>query len=250
VLLYRAMAPDNASAAVLVIGDEILTGETVDTNSAFLCAALAARGVPVGRIVTVSDDPHVIANELRDLQSRGHRPIFTSGGIGPTPDDVTRVGIALALGVDLTLDQTAVQRYEELRGAPLNEKQLEMCRRPEGAQPLYGQTTGAPGFRVGDIVVLPGVPEILREMWGAIAGQFHGDPLHVETFTTQMRESEFAAKMEEYQLAYPELKFGSYPRQVPGGWEVRIRVRGKNRELVQEAAAKFMGELGGHLAAG
>jgi molybdopterin-biosynthesis enzyme MoeA-like protein len=155
------------------------------------------------------------------------------------------VAIARALAVDLVLDQTAVQRYEELRGAPLNEKQLEMCRLPERAQPLFAEATGAPGFKGENIYVLPGVPEILKSIWQRIESQFEGDPQHVETFTTASRESEFAAKMAEYQQSYPDLKFGSYPRIVGDGWEVLIRVRGLPRELVQEAAAKFMADLGG-----
>jgi len=239
------MAPENRTAAILVIGDEVLYGETQDTNSAFLCRELTARGVDVRRIVTVPDVAADIIGELQRLREAGYDHIFTSGGIGPTPDDITRRCIAQAFGVDLVLDQTAVQRYEQLRGGPLNERQLEMCRLPEGAQPLYAKTTGAPGFRVANIYVLPGVPEILVDLWAVIQPHFHGEPLHTETFLTRQRESEFAARMAEYQTSYPELRFGSYPRMIGNSWEVRIRVRGRPRELVQEAAATFMAELDG-----
>jgi molybdopterin-biosynthesis enzyme MoeA-like protein len=98
---------------------------------------------------------------------------------------------------------------------------------------------------VENVYVLPGVPEILASIWERIESNFDGEPLHVETFVTASRESEFAAKMAEYQQNYPELKFGSYPRILGDGWEVRIRVRGRPRELVQEAASKFMADLGG-----
>jgi molybdopterin-biosynthesis enzyme MoeA-like protein len=158
---------------------------------------------------------------------------------------VTRLAIATALGKTLLLNQTVVQRYEQLRGEPLNEKQLEMCRLPEGAEPVYAGSSGAPGFRVENICVLPGVPAILREMWETISHEYAGEPLHVETFVTNSRESEFAGVMEEYQEAYPELKFGSYPRMTDSGWEVRIRVRGQSLELVQEAAASFQQDIGG-----
>ena len=239
------MAKENRTAAILVIGDEILYGETQDTNSTFLCRQLTARGVDVRRIVTLPDESEEIITALTRLREYGYDYILTCGGIGPTPDDITRVAVARALGVDLVLDQTAVQRYEELRGGPLNEKQLEMCRLPDGSHPLFAESTGAPGFKVENIYVLPGVPEILQAFWERIESQFDGEPLHVETFVTSSRESEFASKMAEYQASYPELKFGSYPRIVGAGWEVRIRVRGRPRELVQEAAAKFMADVGG-----
>jgi molybdenum cofactor synthesis domain-containing protein len=234
------------TAALLIIGDEVLRGETQDTNSAFLCRELAARGTPVGLIVTVPDDRDGIVAELQRLRATGYSPILTSGGIGPTPDDLTRQAVAQAFGVDLLLNQTAVRRYEELSGQPLNEKQLEMCRLPGEAEPIFGEGTGAPGFALEDVYVLPGVPDVLRSMFERVADRFRGTPEHVERFMAQRRESEFAALMEEYQLAYPELKFGSYPRRTAdGGWEVEIRVRGVSRNLVQEAAAKFMQDMHG-----
>ncbi|MDQ3024357.1 MAG: molybdopterin-binding protein [bacterium] len=239
------MTPEQPSAAILVIGDEILSGWTQDTNSSFLCKHLTARSIEVRRIVTVPDELDEIVTVLTRLISSDYTYIFTSGGLGPTPDDVTRPAVAAALGVGLLLDQTAARRYEVLRGEPLNTKQLEMCRLPTGAHPLYGETTGAPGFLVKNIYVLPGVPQVLQEMWAGIDADFAGQPAYVQTFITHSRESEFAAEMEEYQLAYPELKFGSYPRLKSTGWEVTIRVRGSNRELVQQIAARFMVVIGG-----
>lgn len=239
------MLSKTPTAAILVIGDEILQGWTQDTNSSFLCRELSERGIEVRRIVTVPDELSEIVLALSRLREYGYDYIFTSGGIGPTPDDVTRAAVAQALGLQLTHDQSAVQRYEELRGTALNTQQLEMCRLPEGAKALYGETTGAPGFKVANVYVLPGVPRILQEMWARCAGDFSGAQQHTESFLTSRRESEFAALMLEYQTNYPELKFGSYPRLKGVDWEVTIRVRGNSRQLVQEAAAKFMADLGG-----
>lgn len=235
----------NPTAALLVIGDEILTGETQDSNSAFLCRELTARGVGVVRIVTVPDEQQAIMDELARLRALGVDFVLTTGGIGPTPDDLTRQSVALALGQELVLHQTVVSRYEELSSQPLNAAQLGMCRLPADAEPILVGTSGAPGFKLDGVYVLPGVPSILRDMWKEIAGDFHGQPLHVETFTASRRESDFAELMQQYVASYPELKFGSYPRLLGERWQVELRVRGRNRELVQEAARKFMDEMGG-----
>lgn len=216
--------------ALLAIGDEILRGDTQDTNSSFLARSLASRGAVLCRILTIPDELELIAEEVARHSAEYDR-VITTGGIGPTPDDLTREAVARAFGRELVLFEDVAREWSERRGTDLNEGQLTMCTLPEGARLIPVRSSGAPGFIVGNVYVLAGVPVVMREMWEGIAHEFSGRLRTVGSFTVHMPESQFAAVLRDFQDRHSSLDFGSYPR-MEGEWHTEIKVIGVDRELV------------------
>lgn len=230
--------PREATAILIAIGDELLRGETVDTNAAFLASRLQARGVRVRRKLTLPDELDALVPELQ-LARLQYGWVISTGGIGPTPDDLTRQAVALALGAPLEPNAEAVEEYRRRGVEQLNAGQAEMCRLPRGSALIRLPEGGAPGFYLGNLYVLPGVPEVLRAMWPGIEAHFSGPLEHRANFTVTQRESQYSALMEEFVQRYPELKFGSYPRRRGESWEAELRVRGYDAEAVEAAAAEL-----------
>jgi molybdenum cofactor synthesis domain-containing protein len=226
------------SAAILVIGDEVLRGETQDCNSHFLALRLTAAGVAVDRISTVPDELDTVAREVAAL-SATHDHVFTSGGIGPTPDDITRLAVARALRLPLELHKDALQLMRQRVGGEPSAGQMEMCRWPAGAQVLWTQSGVPSGCLVRNLLVMPGVPQILEAIFDQTAHLFRGEPEHTVCFEVHARESDFAALLATFVEAHPELKFGSYPTRLETGWRVELRVRGDNAEQVVTVAAEL-----------
>ena len=224
-------------AAIISIGDELLRGDTQDTNLSFLCAELTLRGVRVELGLVIPDKREVVAGWVRELAA-SYDHVIVGGGIGPTPDDVTRAAVAEALEVELEYNAVALAAYERARGTPLNPGQREMCRLPRGAELVWASHPCPPGFIVGNVVVLPGVPIVLRDMWSTIAERFSGPPVYEARFKAQSGESRWAGVMQRFVDAYPELSFGSYPK-VGAGWWAELVVRGNDEELVKRVAAEF-----------
>jgi molybdenum cofactor synthesis domain-containing protein len=225
-------------AAIVSIGDELLRGDTVDTNAAYLAGELTSRGIRVRFGLTLPDDHDVIVRELRALLPRFDL-VFVGGGIGPTPDDVTRQAVAAAFGRELVLDPEAAERYARQTGKPLNAGQLAMCTLPAGCEVLYCDASAAPFFRVEHVYVLPGVPRIMRWMWESIAARFSGTPDHVVRFRAACAESRFAPVMRDFVGRYPQLGFGSYPKVDDSGWWAEVMVRGQDAAEVDRAAGEF-----------
>ena len=142
----------------------------------------------------------------------------------------------------MEMNEFALAEYERRRGTPLNPGQREMCRLPAGCELIWGEGTHAPAFRVANVFVLPGVPQVLRLMWAAIAERFHGPSVHVARFRARSGESRWADVMEQFVARYPELDFGSYPR-IEGGWYSELTVRGHDAALVERAAAEFQAAI-------
>lgn len=241
VLLYRHMNVRGPSAAVVSIGDEVLRGETVDTNRAFLGARLTERGVVVRLGLTIPDEQATIITYLRDLVPR-HDSVLVCGGIGPTPDDVTRPAVAEAMGRRLILHEEAARIYAEKHGGRLNRGQQDMCRLPEGCELIWSSHSVSPGFIVENVYVFPGVPHILASMWEAVAGRFSGVPLHVVRFRTHVGESHWAHVMAQYIAEHPALQFGSYPK-LEDRWVVEVVVRGAEPEAAKRVAAQLAAEI-------
>lgn len=225
-------------AALVSIGDELLRGDTVDSNKAWLGRELTARGVEVAFGLTLPDNLEVIAQELRALLPR-FGLILTGGGIGPTPDDVTRQAVAAAFGRNLELYPAAVERYSTFIGKPLNDGQRAMCNLPAGSELLWSEHCAAPAFRIEQVYVLPGVPRIMQFMWAEIAPRFEGSPWHSVRFRAACAESRFAAVMRDFVERYPQLSFGSYPKLDDSGWWAEILVRGRSAAEVEQVARDF-----------
>lgn len=235
------MAGQVPRAAIITIGDEVLRGDTVDTNKAFLGAELTKQGLAVPLAVSVPDQLEVLADWIQRLSAEFDY-VFSCGGIGPTPDDLTRAAVALAFNRALVVLERDLAEFEQRRGVKLNPGQREMWRLPLGSELLWGDGVTAPGFRVENVYAFAGVPFVMEAMWRAVAHRFQGVPLHVVRFDSRARESLFAPVMAQFIKRFPQLQFGSYPR-LAGGWHVTITVRGEDRELVEQVGQDFKTQI-------
>jgi molybdenum cofactor synthesis domain-containing protein len=212
------------SVAVLIVGDEILSGEIPDENGPFLIARLAREGVRVERLVVAPDREHDIVSELARLRALADA-VVVSGGIGPTHDDVTRPALAHAVGSPLVRHEEAERRIRRFYGERVTEAELSMALVPRGSELLHGPRTGTFGFSVAGVYALPGVPVLFRDLVEGMAGGFTAPPLHRAEIHTQRREGEFARDLADVQGRATDAAIGSYPVFEEGRWHVRVVVR-------------------------
>ncbi|MFN0218924.1 MAG: competence/damage-inducible protein A [Hyphomicrobium sp.] len=210
-------APANAvtvTAAILVIGDEILSGRTKDRNIAAIAEHLSAIGIDLREARVVGDDESEIIVALNALRAR-YDYVFTTGGIGPTHDDITADSVAKAFGVAIALDPGAdalLKAYYDARGLDFTPARRRMARIPNGAALIQNVISGAPGFRLGNVIVMAGVPDIMRAMLLAVTPSLQtGAKRHVATIAVDRPESEIAEIFAAHQRRYPDVAMGSYP---------------------------------------
>ena len=228
------------TAAILVIGDEVLSGEVVDANAPFLLARLAALGARVVRTAAVRDVALDVVHEVRRMRAVAD-VVLVSGGIGPTHDDITRPAIAAALGVPLERHAAAVAHIRRWYGAATTEAELSMADLPRGSRLLHGATTSALGFAVSALYVFPGVPVLLRDLVEGSAAEFTGEPLHRAEVTTELREGEIAPALAALQAGALDVAIGSYPAMdAEGVWRTRIVVRSLDRARAEAVAADVL----------
>ena len=200
-------------AALLVIGDEILSGRTQDKNIAQVAAWLGVQGIRLAEVRVVPDDTAAIVEAVNALRARNDY-LFTTGGIGPTHDDITVDAVAEALGVQVVIHPEAraiLERYYETRGG-LNEARLRMARVPDGAELIANRMSGAPGIRIGNVFLMAGVPSITAGMLDALTGELEGGlPLLSQTVGSWAVESEVADLLRETERAHDGCVIGSYP---------------------------------------
>jgi molybdenum cofactor synthesis domain-containing protein len=201
------------TAALIVIGDEILSGRTQDKNIAQVAGWLGIHGIRLKEVRVVPDVTEAIVEAVNTLRARNDY-LFTTGGIGPTHDDITVDAIAAALGVDVIVHPEAraiLEGYYETRGG-ITEARLRMARVPEGASLIPNRYTGAPGIRVENVFIMAGVPAITAGMLDALSGTLEGGaPLLSETIGCWVQESEVATMLGETEKAHPGCQIGSYP---------------------------------------
>ena len=227
------------TAAVLVIGDEVLSGRTKDRNIGYIAEYLTAIGIDVREARVVPDVAGEIAEAVNALRAR-FAYVFTTGGIGPTHDDITADSIAQAFGIGIDVDPRAVAmmkaRYSE---ADLTPARLRMARIPEGASLIENAVSGAPGFRVENVIVMAGVPKIMQAMLDAVAPTLKGGkPLLSETRSGPIKEGDIAEPLGELQKRFPETMMGSYPGYGDKGFNTSIVVRARDRAVLDEAVAQ------------
>ncbi len=232
------------SAAILVIGNEVLSGKITDTNSPYLCRELRMLGVDVGRILTIPDEVDLIAREVRAL-SAAYDLVFTSGGIGPTHDDMTMDGIAAAFGVPLERNDSIVNRMERAGGRPLNASQLKMAMFPAGAQLVDAGDLWFPVAIVKNVHVFPGIPELLRKKFESIRERFHGVPVLLKNVFVKRRESEIAHSLNELLLEFPDLMLGSYPKIGEEMFHVLLTLESRDAGYLQRALDSLLARLPG-----
>jgi len=200
------------TAAMLVIGDEILSGRTRDANAHYLAGQLAGAGIRLTEIRVVPDDAPVIVDAVRELAARVDH-LFTSGGIGPTHDDITADCIAEAMGASIGVRDDARAILEAYyRPGELNEARLRMARIPEGAMLIDNPLSQAPGFTLGNVHVMAGVPSVFRVMLDGLLPRLEGGPVTLShAFRVMLPEGELAAPLRQLAETHPQVSIGCYP---------------------------------------
>src|ERR1700687_378576 len=198
------------TAAIIVIGNEILSGKVADTNAAFLTRELRALGVTLQRILVIPDELDAIGDAIREYHP-AFDLVFTSGGVGPTHDDVTMAGIARGLGRAVIRHSFLEEKIREFSGEKINAARLKMADVPDGAELIFGGQLNFPTVQVQNIYVLPGIPELFRDKFLAIKSRFAVDPYFLRVVYTRATESAIARYLDESLQAFPTLQLGSYP---------------------------------------
>lgn len=237
------------TAAVLVIGDEILSGRTKDANMGFLAERLTELGIRLREARVVPDVPEEIVAAVNALRAR-YDYVFTTGGIGPTHDDITAECIAQAFGVPLLRHPEAVRRLEaHYEPGQLNEARLRMTNVPEGGTLIDNPVSAAPGFRIGNVHVMAGVPRIMQAMFDGIAPTLAGgDRVLSRTVTCNLGEGVIAAGLGAIAAEYPDLSVGSYPYFRAGTFGTSLVLRGTDAvrlSAATEAVRVLVVSLGG-----
>jgi molybdenum cofactor synthesis domain-containing protein len=233
------------TAGLVVIGDEILSGRTQDRNIAQIAAWLNLQGIRLSEARVVPDSMAAIAVAVNELRAANDY-LFTTGGIGPTHDDITVDAIAAALGVEVEVHPKAravLEAYYETRGG-LNEARLRMARVPAGADLIENRMSGAPGIRYGNIFILAGVPYIATQMLEALSGTLQGGkPLLSRTIACWAPESEVADILRETEAAHPGSQIGSYPFFREGRAGANFVVRSTDPEVLEACSADLTARL-------
>lgn len=237
----------NPTAAMLVIGDEILSGRTRDANMHFLAGELTKHGIDLQEVRIVSDDRAAIIAAVRAL-SDAYDSVFTSGGIGPTHDDITADCIAAAFDtpIDVRDDARAIlQAHYDAQGMELNGARLRMARIPDGATLIDNPVSTAPGFAIGNVHVMAGVPSVFQAMVASVLpGLTGGAPLLSQTLRVFRGEGDIAETLGLLAETYADLSIGCYPFQKDGVFGANVVVRGSDGAQVDAAISALARDLG------
>ena len=229
------------TAAVLLIGDEILSGRTKDKNLGFIADFLVVLGIDLKEARCVADDEGDIVAAVNALRAR-YTYVFTTGGIGPTHDDITADAIAKAFQVPIGHHPRAVEvltNYFKEIGREINEARLRMARVPQGATLIENAISKAPGFRMDNVFVMAGVPKIMQAMMEAIGPTLDkGVPMQSRTVALQGGEGDVAKPLGEIQARYADVFIGSYPFEGATGFATNLVVRSRNPEALAKAEAE------------
>jgi molybdenum cofactor synthesis domain-containing protein len=227
------------TAAIVIVGDEILSGKVDDENARYLIGELRALGVRLGRIAVVPDEVDVIAETVHELASRFDW-VFTSGGVGPTHDDLTVAGVARGLLRRVVRDPALEALLRAHFGADVPDAALRMADVPEGAERAAESELSWPVCVVDNVIVLPGVPEIFRRKFAAIRERFRDTPFVLRSVFLRADESRIAAALAEVAAEHPAVHIGSYPRTDERGAIVRVTLEGKDAGEVARATARVV----------
>ena len=222
------------SAAAVVIGNEILSGKVTDTNSPFLAAELRALGVALQRIAVVRDELDEIADEVRTCAAT-FDVVFTSGGVGPTHDDITMEGIARALGRRVVSHPDIESKLRAFYGDKINRARLKMAEVPDGAELITDVSLNFPTIKVENIYILPGIPEIFRQKFESLKPRFQAEPYCLKVVYTSVGEGTIAEFLDDTLREFPELLLGSYPKIDNPEYMVKVTLESKDADYVDRA---------------
>ena len=231
-------------AGIILIGNEILSGKIADANAAYLCRELRALGVDVRRISVIPDEIPLIAREVAAF-SRDFDVVFTSGGVGPTHDDVTMEGVAEAMDVPVVRHPVLAGMLRDYYGDRLNEAHLKMAEVPEGAELVAHESVRFPTILVRNVYVLPGVPEIFRRKFDALRERFREQPFVLRNVFLAIGEGEIAEHLNHVLGAYPALMLGSYPEFSNPEYRVKVTLESKDSSYLEQALAVLLARLPG-----
>ncbi len=236
----------NPTAAMLVIGDEILSGRTRDANMHYLAGELTKHGIDLTEVRIVSDDAPAIEAAVKAL-AESHDHVFTSGGIGPTHDDITADCIARAFGAQIDIRDDAralLQAHYDKSGLELNEARLRMARIPDGAALIDNSVSTAPGFSIENVHVMAGVPLVFQAMVASVLpGLTGGSPLLSQTLRVDRGEGDIAAMLAVLAEEFDDLSIGCYPFQINGVFGANVVVRGTDGARIDAATTRLAKEL-------
>ena len=222
------------TAGIVVIGNEILSGKVVDANSPYLCQELRPLGVDVRCIVVLSDDVKVIAEHVAAFAA-AFDYVLTTGGVGPTHDDVTIEAVARGLGRQVVIHpelSALLQEHWTERPAAVRDKMASV---PEGTQLLMEPSLPIPVLLVGNVYVFPGIPKLFRRLFDDIKERFRESPYHVRHVYVRARESTFAHHLEAVMTAFPDLMLGSYPDVDNPAYRVKLTLESKDPAYLKRA---------------
>ena len=247
--MTAASAPASSAlvtAAVLVIGDEILSGRTKDKNIGYIAEYLTALGIDLSEVRVVGDEESEIVTALNALRAR-HTYVFTTGGIGPTHDDITAECVAKAFGVAIDFDPRAIKILGDRlaqTGGEFNEARMRMTRIPAGADLVHNKVSAAPGFWLGNVIVMAGVPSIMQAMLDEVAPKLRtGVKMISETVRADCREGDIGTQLGEIAKGYPDVAIGSYPFFDPAtgpNTNVVLRARDEGKLTAAKGAVEDM----------
>ena len=235
-----------ATAGIVIIGDEILSGKFADENAAFLIGELRALGVELRRITMIPDDIDDIAATVTSFAAKFDH-VFTSGGVGPTHDDLTIEGIAKGFGMKVVREPTLEQRVRAYWGAKLAEPNLRLADVPEGCELVYGKDQIWPVVAVKNVFILPGVPALFKRKFIDIRDRFRAEPVTVARVYLNADEGDIANDLDAVVAAFPSVKIGSYPRFSEKDFRVLITLEGKLEADVAGAQTMLAERIGDKL---
>jgi molybdenum cofactor synthesis domain-containing protein len=235
---YAIMAQQAPTAAVLLIGDEILSGRTKDKNLGFIADYLSVLGIDLKEARVVPDIEEEIVGAVNALRKR-YTYLFTTGGIGPTHDDITADAVAKAFDVPIDHNPEAVaillEHFKQIGREP-NEARLRMARTPKGASLIANPVSKAPGFQIGNVFVMAGIPKVMNAMMEEVAPRLErGTPVISHTLTIQGGEGDVAKPLKDIQGRFPQVVIGSYPFESPQGFATNLVLRSRDQPALASA---------------
>jgi molybdenum cofactor synthesis domain-containing protein len=230
------------TAGIIIIGNEVLSGKTQDTNSHFLCVELRRLGVEVQKISTIQDEIDLIGEEVAHFSERFDF-VFTTGGVGPTHDDVTIEGIAKGFSVPVVRQPEIEQRMRQRLGGDVNEARLRMANVPEGAVLLATDALFAPVVNIQNVYIFPGIPRILQERFHSIQERFRDAPYFLKNVFVRYGEGVIAFALNDLLAKYPHLLLGSYPVLDLPDYKVKVTLESKDSNYLENALKTLIASL-------
>jgi FAD synthetase len=230
------------TAGIVIIGNEVLSGKTQDTNSYFLCSELRQLGVEVQKISTIQDEIGLIGKEVSTFSQRFDY-FFTTGGVGPTHDDVTIDGIAHGFGLKVVRHPDIERRMRQRLGGEVNDARLRMANVPEGATLLATEALFAPVVNIRNVYIFPGIPRILQERFDVIKERFREAPFYLKNVYVKHGEGVIAAMLNDLLVKFPEIMLGSYPVLDLPDYKVKVTLESKDSNYLDRALQTFVASL-------